>query len=389
VIKRINIINCSIWLSSILIIINFFNFVIERSSVQYSDWLINYQAGFVRRGFIGEFYFKIYEILNIPLDVIVFFFVSSFYVFFSIILLKILKKTENNFLNKLILFSPISFFYPVMEQKISGRKDILFILSTLILVFFLEKIKFKNQKYLIIFLTLITTFSHSGFFVYIPIFFLVFIIINYKKNFKKLIKELFLTSLYCAVLFFLIIFNSSVPEKAIMDVCISIEKYLPNCGNSDYISTLNWSLKYEIDLVRKLWGKENYIRFYSVAFILANAPLIYAFYNSKIRLKPFSRIEPLLVFVLISLITFPIYYIGADYGRYMHITYLSLMVIYFKSISNKFLIIKKKSKNFNKFLIFLIIFLFGFTWTIPHCCENDFKFIYKKPITKLIDYNKN
>ena len=381
-------INYIIAATTLVIIVNFGQFVIEKSSVQYSDWLINYQGGFVRRGLPGEIFYQLHYFTKIQLDFIVFIFVAFFYILFGYFLTKFLKNIKLNLLNFLIIFSPLSFFYPVMEQKVSGRKDIIFTLSIITLVMFLEKIKFENQKYFIILLTLLTTFSHSGFFVYVPLFFLIFIILNHQISFKKIFKEIFFISIACLVLFFIIIFNTSINSNSIIDICNSVNKYLPNCGVSDYISTLNWSLKYEIELVTKIWNKENYISFYILAFFLANTPLIYLFTKSEFSNKNYSKFNPIIIFILINFCTIPIYYIGADYGRYMHITYLSLMLIYFKGLSNKFFLLRKTKKNYNKFL-FVIIFLYGFTWTIPHCCNNNFKFIYQKPISKIIDLNIN
>ena len=110
-------------ISTLIIIFNFAFFVIERSPFQYSDWLINYQGGFIRRGLPGEFFYQLYNLTNIPLDLIVFISVSLMYVFFAVNFIEIVSKIKLNFLNLLIIFSPLSFLYPVMEQKVSGRKD--------------------------------------------------------------------------------------------------------------------------------------------------------------------------------------------------------------------------------------------------------------------------
>ena len=40
-------INLFLAISTIIIIFNFYEFVVEKSTMQYSDWLINYQGGFV------------------------------------------------------------------------------------------------------------------------------------------------------------------------------------------------------------------------------------------------------------------------------------------------------------------------------------------------------
>ena len=375
-------------ISTFVIILNFALFVMERSPVQYSDWLINYQGGFVRRGLPGEIFYQLNRFTKIPLDLIVFISISLLYIFFAINLIKLVQKIKFNFTYLLVFFSPLSFFYPVMEQKISGRKDIIFIFSIIFLVTYLEKIKFKNQKYLIILLILISTFSHTGFFVYVPIFFLIFIILNYKIPFKKIFIELSIISLFSFFFLFIILFNTSIDQNSINEICASIKKYLPGCGKSDYIETLNWSLKYEIELVTKIWNKENFISFYLIAFLIANFPLILVFYKSKLNTIYLFNLNPVFIFIIISLFTFPIYFIGADYGRYMHLTYLSLLICYYKAISTKFLIIKNQNfRNIRKSFIFLIIFLYGFTWSIPHCCNNNFKFIFQKPLSKIININ--
>lgn len=388
ILKTNKFINFLIIISTFIIILNFLFFVIEKSPVQYSDWLINYQGGFVRRGLPGEIFYQLNRFTSVPLDLVVFISVSLLYIFFAINFIKLAQKIKFNFINLLVFFSPLSFLYPLMEQKISGRKDIIFIFLIIFLVTYLEKLNFKNQKYLIILFILISTFSHTGFFVYVPIFFLIFIILNYRIPFKKIFIELMIISIFSMFFFFLILFNTSIDQNSINNICTSLKEYLPDCGKSDYIETLNWSLKYEIELVTKIWNKENYIPFYSIAFLLANLPLMLVFFKSRLNKKYIFNLNPVFIFIIISFFTFPIYFIGADYGRYMHLTYLSLLICYFKGISTKFIIVKNQNyNNIRKSIMFLIIFLYGFTWSIPHCCNNNFKFIYQKPLSKFININ--
>lgn len=387
--KDNKIINLLVVISTLIIVFNFAFFVIERSPFQYSDWLINYQGGFIRRGLPGEFFFQLYKLINIPLDLIVFISVSLMYVFFAVNFIKIVSKIKFNFLNLLIIFSPLSFLYPVMEQKVSGRKDIIFLFLVVLLTTFLEKIKFKYQKYIIIFFVLISAFSHTGFVVFTPIFFLIFIISNYKNSLSKIFKELIIISFFSIIPIILVLFNTSIDNQSILKICDSVKSFLPNCGQDDYIETVNWSLKYAIELNDKLWIKDNYAIFYTLTFLFANAPLIYAFYKSKFNEKYSFMLNPIFIFVFLNLMTFPIYFVGVDYGRYMYITYLSLVVFYFKALSTKFLVISEKFSNIKKPIALLVIFLFGFTWTVPHCCNTNLKFIYQKPIKNIIDSNKN
>ena len=387
--KDNKLINILVVISALIIVFNFAFFVIERSPFQYSDWLINYQGGFIRRGLPGEIFYQLYKLTNIPLDLIVFISVSLLYVFFAVYFIKIISKIKLNFLNLLIIFSPLSFLYPVMEQKVSGRKDIIFLFLAISLTMFLEKIKFEHQKYIIIFFVLISAFSHTGFVVFTPIFFLLFIITNYKNSLSKIFKELIIISFFSIIPIILILFNTSIDNQSISKICDSIGSFLPNCGQDDYIETVNWSLKYATELNDKLWIKDNYASFYTLIFLFANAPLIYAFYISKLNKKYSFILNPIFIFIFINLMSFPIYFVGVDYGRYMHITYLSLVIFYFKALSTKFFVISEKFSNIKKPIALLIIFLFGFTWTVPHCCNTNLKFIYQKPISNIIDSNKN
>lgn len=372
-----------IFLSIVIAIFNFSEFIIERSTNQYSDWLINYQGGFVRRGLIGELIFKLYQITKINLNLILFWFVAFFYLSFCYFFTKLIKKLELNHLNLLILFSPLSFIYPVMEQKVSGRKDIMFLAAISFCAVFLSKIKLENQKFILIFIITLLVFSHSAFYFYLPFIFLLFYIINYKANSKNFLKELLIILIFSFFLFLLTTFNTKIDNIGIDKICLSIKDFYSNCGQNDYIATLSWSLKYEIYLVETIWNKENYIIFYLLAGIFAFIPIIITFLNTKVLSNKFKNINMIIVFILLNLITFPVYYIGADYGRYMHISYISFAVIYFKSLEIKFLKQKKINFKFSNLLIILIIVIYGFAWTIPHCCNNQIKYTLEKPYKEL------
>ena len=48
-----------------------------------SEWIINYQGGLIRRGFIGEICFHIAKFFNSELRFIIFLFQSTFYIFMN------------------------------------------------------------------------------------------------------------------------------------------------------------------------------------------------------------------------------------------------------------------------------------------------------------------
>ncbi len=61
-----------LFLSFVIISINFYEWVLEKSYYEYSDWLINYQGGFTRRGLFGEILYLIHKITFIRLDLLLF-----------------------------------------------------------------------------------------------------------------------------------------------------------------------------------------------------------------------------------------------------------------------------------------------------------------------------
>ena len=60
----------------------------------FTDWLINYEGGFVRRGLLGEIIYEISNSLHFNIKTTLFFFSSNylFYIFFSFFLFIIKNK---------------------------------------------------------------------------------------------------------------------------------------------------------------------------------------------------------------------------------------------------------------------------------------------------------
>ena len=90
--KSIHLVELLLFLTLIVTCFNVFQFFSEKANFQYSDWLINYQAGFIRRGFIGEIFFQISNLFKFRLDVLMLFFVFTLYITFYYNFYKIIKK---------------------------------------------------------------------------------------------------------------------------------------------------------------------------------------------------------------------------------------------------------------------------------------------------------
>ena len=149
----------------------------------YTDWLINYEGGFVRRGFLGQIIYQISLVTKINFkDILLLFQIIGYLLYFGLIT-RFLQKIKINFFWILLIFSTISFLYPFAELEATGRKDIYVILLFSIFVL----ISFRNLNECILFFLVIFTISsliHEISFFYLPYFFIVIFCIS-KFKFKE------------------------------------------------------------------------------------------------------------------------------------------------------------------------------------------------------------
>tara|TARA_Y100000816_G_scaffold219954_1_gene165009 strand:- start:810 stop:2003 length:1194 start_codon:yes stop_codon:yes gene_type:complete len=367
-------------LSFILISISFYEWTVERSYYEYSDWLINYQGGFTRRGLFGEIIFQLHKISSIRLDFILFFFVLSMYFLFFLFLHKILINTNLNFLNTLILFSPLSFIYLASSKTLAGRKEILLFFLLSIFFYNLKKIKFENVKYWIISILVFSSLTHLGFIFYMPFLILFFFFLYPGKKIKELLHQVVPIILTGIVVVSLVINSTFITKPDFIKVCDSIKDFVNNCPNETYISFLENSF-FQVRQVFLNFFNNNYLIKYPIYFFISFLPIIYALSNLKDN-KNFKK-KKLIIILLISFFsTIPVFFLGADYGRYLNWQYMFVLFIYFHIINFKILKIKEKNIFFNlkspKELMYFVIFIYGFVWSVPHCCDKNYSFLYDK-----------
>ena len=83
-----------------------------------SEWIINYQGGFTRRGLIGEICFQFARMLNLELRYVIFLFQSILYFFFSSLLLIYIRDFKINWLIIFAIFSPLFLLYRSEERRV-------------------------------------------------------------------------------------------------------------------------------------------------------------------------------------------------------------------------------------------------------------------------------
>jgi len=337
-----------------------------------SEWLINYQGGFTRRGLLGEFAFKLALIFEAKIRFIIFLFQLFFYLIFLILIYNFIKNIKINFLLIFALYTPIFLLFPLAEIESLVRKEtVIFIIFIIFL--FLASNKY-NKKYCNNYILLIFPIS---FFIWEPvIFFFPFIIFilflkNFENNIKKTFLKIFFIILPSLIIFFLVILN---PLSAIggEKMC---EKLLTVFGERCYMSLGLLTSKSTIAQQFSNTYKLEYILRYALIIIVGFFPLFILSANSKFYKKKINLIFKFKSFFLILIIllcpTLVLFAAMYDWGRVVNISYTFSILSFLFLLKNKYLQIYERKfylliKNFLsiKRYNYITFFLYCFCWNI-------------------------
>lgn len=380
--------------ASIFQISKFYTFYLEYSDWQYADWLINYQGGFIRRGFIGEILFKTQNFLSLDLDILVFYFVTLLYLVLTIVLIKSVKYLENSKIDILIFLSPGFFLYPIMNSQIIGRKEILLFVMLGLSVFFEKYIKDRFLLVITLFIILALSLTHTGLLFYSPYLLFLFFIIKVNRNKKIPFLEILIITTSLLIIFSLIYFNLG-SKAQVIEICSSIKSFVKdNCINRGQFLWLYSPMTEYVEVKSRLNLSTNFV-IYLISlffvFIFFSIKLYSAKFKSNNNL--FNSINPFIIFFLLFLSTIPIYIVGIDWGRYISMSYFSTYFIYIYLIKQKMITFNSKKflfkKTISKSIFFIFVFFYAFTWTFPFYGANNFKLTLKKPFISVLKIINN
>ena len=104
-----------------------------------SEWLINYNGGFTRRGMGGEITIFFADLFNIGLRKSILLVQIFLHLSYLSLIYYYLKELKVNFLQLLSLFAPLFLLFPVAEIEALGRKEIILFISFLLILIFSDK----------------------------------------------------------------------------------------------------------------------------------------------------------------------------------------------------------------------------------------------------------
>ncbi len=321
----------------------------------YTDWLINYEGGFVRRGLLGQIIFKISNFIYVKISSLIFYFQVIAYFFYFLIFYKILVKQQTNFFWFLVIFSPILFLYPIAELEALGRKDIFVILIFLIF----SIINYNNLRSIIftfLFLFSVSTLIHEITIFYIFHYLFIIYIKNRFRIKQKFYHVYFIWIFLCiAYLLYLCLYKHNF---------VLIENILSSYNYEDFTSESGSfsHIKPTLDSVfLKTYDNISLISILRIIFLIFLSLFPILFFN-KIKSQYVNKYFDLKNIIFASVfLAIPMYILIFDWGRIVYINYNFLVIIiiqlFILDIFNKDYL-KHKLNNLNKkskIIIFVLI----------------------------------
>lgn len=338
-----------------------------------ADWLINYQGGFVRRGFVGELIYQLAIFSKVSPGFYVFVIHCMCYGLFFYYSYASLKAQPAIIPYAFLIFSPFLFNFQTNECGGGFRKEILFFAVLSFLVYCIVK---KSSKQLnLAFYTVLAVYpllilSHEMLALFMPYVVSSYLLVNKltKAIFVKI--GLFIIPSVVAFAFTVIYKGSSVHTIQILDSLAPLQECDLSGGA---ISALAYDASEEIQIVVCKIEESNLFKF---ALMLALFVVAFIPIREKIN-KVFQNKPAKLMIIAAILLSIPLFVVAIDWGRFVIIHAVAIFLISLiplKAIESS----KSISKNYLIHPVVIIFFmLYISTWKIPTCCGPASSFSFK------------
>ena len=324
-----------------------------------SEWLINYEGGFTKRGLIGQIVIHISEFFNHSLrQSILFFQIFSIGIYY-LLLINFFKSVKFNKIILLSIFTPIFLLYPVAEIEVLGRKEI--IIFSFYLIYLTLK-NFRQKNYFRIFLLPLLMLIWEP----VIFFFIFWLIIDYiegvfNKNYKSLIKYLF--TFIPAILIGLYIALNPISEIDHKTMTIFLkENFNENCYMSCALLLSKSSIYDQFQANFHLFNFEIFFRYFLI-ILIGFGPLFI-----MVKFSQFRKLNNKMLLFLVVPPILILFMMMSDWGRIVNIFYTFSIISFLYLYKKKFVLINNEIlRNFfvkilnRKYIytFFFIIFCFG------------------------------
>ena len=344
------------------------------------DWLINYQGGFVRRGFLGELIYRTWKDSGVKLGLVVLCLQYLCYSVFILCSVHLLLRQDSLKPFIFLIFSPFIFSFQVHAHRGGFRKEIIYIALLSFFAWSIIRMGKKNSEivyYLILSIYPLVILSHETLAVFLPyIIALYFLHFDFQRN--KVVLTIFL--LMPSVAAFILSFMFNGTELQVNEICKSLAGEAPSkCNDSGAIQYLSNDLSFGLRGVKEDVVLNNYFATYALAIVLS----LFAFVPILSRFKSLYRTKVSLGLVVISFFgTLPLFVVAIDWGRFIYVHLVSLFIIGMIShepLEAKYWVLESlRYSSYDRLgrailvtLFVAVIICYTFLWYIPHCCKSS------------------
>jgi len=341
----------------------------------YSEIHINYNLGFTKRGFLGTIMLYLEE-NGLEKNI---FFSTLFYIFNLLNILLFLKLLNRYNDDKILLFAffalnPALLLFSFYDLGGYARFEIFGIFACLLHAYFLQNLNNNKLRYIdylkyifliispISFLSVLIQELNILFFSF---HFFSFLYVVYLHKFQYIFKFKFI--IFANFIIFISIIYLLFLYPFTKEFAVELYNNLPNKNGTsfwiwDSISTsINDRLNIEI---YEMLNPKGAIQLYFLIFLFFLLPISIILHLTTYQNKSGFYIAVLSVAPFLTL-----FFIGRDWGRWIHIILFLIFLSYIQFNEKKINLFKS---FFEKVVlsIFIILVLFQFTFTrIPHCCN--------------------
>lgn len=291
------------------------------------DWLINYQGGFVRRGFAGELIFRLYRATGVPpglVSVAVGSLCYACYFGFSYLLLR-RQPALSPFL--FLLFSPFLFLFQIHEGSGGFRKEVLFLALLAYTVWSARACgtkRFEMAFLASLFVYPFIVLSHEALVVYLP-----YLLIVYASRPERRIRTTWIAAVLVGLsglsLVSAMANNGSMAQAEA--ICASLGPYAPaRCTLRGAIGWLFLEGGNTRLFVSMMARSISVFLVYGICIALA----VLAYIPILNRIRTLLGNRPVSLLWMLSLLgTVPIFFVALDWGRFIYVHLAAVFLVSF------------------------------------------------------------
>lgn len=331
------------------------------------DWLITYEdGGFKRRGLSGYILIFLSRFSGIYVSKILFGFLCIVYILFVYLFIDLFRKIKWDFSFLLLFMLPTTFFFSIHDFYVFGRKEILFFLLILFFVWSYNKKNIYSWKYIsflsisLFFLTLL----HELVVFFTSYFLFVYLVDFLSKRKGSLFKIFVLGCSTFVPAFIIFLFGVEINEGKSWEIFKNL-----GVGPNVMKGILSWPKEgFGQGKINALeFAKEHNYERYLISYLITMLSIVYLIIrNIKI---PLDSIKLILCLLLFQLVSFPIFFLTIDWGRWLNLHFISILffsLIYLKSNENFKITLKEIFEMLKKPIVlikvfFIIVLMFGFS----------------------------